>query len=151
MSKTIIITLLILAIICNLIGLFILKKIKQLDIQPVRFLGVGVLNTLVYTLSFTLLNINLPYLVAHVTSFLISAAISYVLTTVYTFGNKVSVDTAIRFPLTFLPNLIMSTIGTFLLVHFELLSDDYASIVMMLAAIPITFIVGKVLLSPKEK
>lgn len=147
MSDINLILCLVVIITLNIIGLYIVKLI--VDIQPIRFLAVGSLNTWTYMLVFTILNIKLEYLIAHLIAFLTSACISYVLTTVYTFNNKITLSTALRFPLTFLPNLIFSTVGTAIVVNLHLISEKYASFTMMLLAIPVTFIVSKLLLEKK--
>ncbi|MFV0246363.1 MAG: GtrA family protein [Mycoplasmatales bacterium] len=150
MNTHLVLLILTIVILLNILGLYLVTKIKVLNIQPIKFLGVGTLNTFNYMFIFTLLNINLNYLVAHITVFIISSFISYFLTTIYTFSNKVSVETALKFPLTFLPNLIMSSLGAYLLVTLNIMSDDVASTFMMLLSIPVTFFVGKFLLSPKN-
>lgn len=133
-------------IILNIVALVLIKKVEFLNEDIIRFTGVGVLNTLLYFELFTLLNIISKYLVAHIIAFLIGALISYFLTTMYTFENKISLKTFISFPLTFLPNFILSTVGTFILVSLNLICEEYASLLTMLLAVPITFIVSRKLL-----
>lgn len=139
-------------IILDAIGLVMLKKMKifsKLNIAPIRFLGVGAMNTFSYMLFFTILNTEYEYLAAHIAAFLLSGAISYFLTTMYTFETRVSWKTAMQFPLTFMPNLIFSTIGTWVLVKFDILNENIASITMMLIAIPLTFIISKLIFKKK--
>ncbi len=141
-------------IILAFLAMYLLAKIKlfkKLNIPFIRFILVGGTNTLIYFFFFTFLNNHLIYLVAHITAFLLSATISYFLTTIYTFKAEVSMGTFIKFPLTYLPNLLMSTLGTWLLVHYGIIDERFASLVTMIAAIPITFLIGKILYSSEKK
>ncbi len=121
-----------------------------MNIPFIRFAGVGVLNTLNYFLFFTFCNVFLYYVASHVIAFLMSALISFFLTTLYTYETKVDLVAFLKFPITFLPNLIFSTFGTYVLVQYNILSEDFASLIMMLFAIPITFLVGKVLYTKRS-
>lgn len=138
-------------LIVTIIGMFIIKKIKIVDKPFIRFVAVGVFNTLTYFIFFTIINTVLLYLVAHILGFLISAFISFFVTTIYTFESNITIEKAVKFPLTFLPNLIFSTFGTLIIVQLGLLSEDIASLIMMLIAVPITFIVAKVVITGKQK
>lgn len=126
-------------------GMVIIKKISFFNKQFYRFCIVGVCNTVNYFVIFSVLHELVVYIIAHIIAFILSGLISYILTTKYTFNDSCSWETFIRFPLTFLPNLFMSTIGTIVLVDCSIISEDYASLVTMIVAIPITFLVSKVL------
>ena len=90
---------------------------NMLDKKFLKFVVVGVINTLNYSLVYLMLLNIMNYLVAHILAFLFSALCSYFLTTYFTFSQKPSWETFIRFPLTFLPNFIMSSLGVFILVE----------------------------------
>ncbi len=132
-------------IILNIIAMFILQKIKVLNKDIFRFILTGGLNTFDYYLVYLILfqNIDLNYLTAHIIAFLTSAFISFFVTTKYTFKEKITLKKFIMFPLTFLPNLIISIVFTVLLVDFNILSETYASLMAMFLAIPVTFLVSK--------
>ncbi len=132
-------------IILNIIAMFILQKIKVLNKDIFRFILTGGLNTFDYYLVYLILfqNIDLNYLTAHIIAFLTSAFISFFVTTKYTFKETITLKKFIMFPLTFLPNLIISILFTVLLVDFNILSETYASLMAMFLAIPVTFLVSK--------
>ncbi len=132
-------------IILNIIAMFILQKIKVLNKDIFRFILTGGLNTFDYYLVYLILfqNIDLNYLIAHIIAFLTSAFISFFVTTKYTFKETITLKKFIMFPLTFLPNLIISILFTVLLVDFNILSETYASLMAMFLAIPVTFLVSK--------
>lgn len=143
-------------LVISFIGLFILgfvmiSEIKALNKPFFRFVIVGVFNTVNYFIMFTVLNnIGVSYILAHLCAFLYSAFVSYFLTSYYTFKTKPSIKTMTRFPITYLPNLILSTLGTIILVENNLLSESIASLVVMIASIPITFIISKLIFHNKS-
>ncbi len=135
-----------------LIAMFIVTRITFLNKDYIRFVLTGGLNTFNYYFMYLILFEigELQYLVAHLTAFLYSAFVSFFFTTMYTFGEKPTIKRIIIFPLTFLPNLVISTLGTLLLVKTNLIDETYASLIAMCLAIPITFLVAKLLLTNKK-
>lgn len=138
--------LIIILLICtNIIVMYLITKIKHLNKPFFRFVLTGGLNTLIYYLIYLYFyqNIKLIYIESHLIAFLGSAFISFFLTTYYTFKSKPTYKKFIKFPLTFLPNLIISTVLTFLLVDMLEINKTYASLIAMIISIPITFIISK--------
>lgn len=133
-----------------ILAMLMVNEISWLNKSFFRFVIVGVINTVNYFIMYTILLNYLPYLFSHIGSFLISALISYFLTSYYTFKTKPTLKTFIAFPLTFLPNLIFSTIGTTFLIEMNILSEDIASVFVMLMLIPITFIINKIIFIRKN-
>jgi len=130
------------------------KKLKSLVIKNgylIRFIIVGGINTLNYFVIFRLLLLISTYIVAHVFAFLLSAFISYFLTCMFTFKKKPSWGSFIKFPLTFLPNFIMSFVGTIIFVEWLNIDDRFASLIVMIAIIPITFIINKLIFIGRKK
>jgi len=121
------------------------------DKKFIKFVIVGVINTLNYSIVYTILLNSIDYLMAHIFAFLFSAFCSYFLTTYFTFSQKATWETFLRFPLTFLPNFIISSLGVFILVDQFGFSKQYTSIVLMLAIIPVTFLVSKVIFKEKNE
>lgn len=143
----------VLAIIAIAIAMLVITKINFLNKDVYRFILTGGFNTFNYYLMFLILFefANIEYIMAHICSFLYSAFCSFFMTTMYTFGERPTIRTFVKFPITFLPNLIISTLGTIIFVNTGLLDAKYASIVAMFAAIPITFIVSKIVVTGKIK
>ncbi len=140
------------AILGVVITMYVVTKIEFLNRDYIRFVLTGGLNTFNYYLMYLILFeiVGLQYLIAHLTAFLYSAFVSFFFTTMYTFGEKPTIRRIIIFPLTFLPNLIISTLGTLLLVKTNLIAETYASLIAMCLAIPITFLVAKLLLTNQK-
>ena len=136
---------------CFALGLIMVNEIKWLNRPFFRFVIVGAFNTVNYFIAYTLLLLIAPYLVSHVLGFIYSAFVSYFLTAYYTFNTKPSMKTFVAFPLTFLPNLVMSSAGTAFIVELGLLDKSIASLVVMIMIIPVTFIINKLIFKKKEE
>lgn len=141
------------ALIAVAIGMVIITKIEYFNKDVFRFILTGGFNTFNYYLMYLILfeYIKLPYIYAHVSAFLYSAFCSFFITTMYTFGERPTVRRLIAFPITFIPNLVISTLGTMILVDNQILSETYASLIAMFLAIPITFVVSKLVITGKLK
>lgn len=126
-----------------LILMFTITKIRFFNKRFYRFILTGVCNTLNYTILFVFLDNKYIYIYAHLISFLISAFLSYFITCYYTFSSKPSIKSFLSFPLTFLPNLLGSTLFTFIFVELNIISQDLASIFIMLCSVPVTFVINK--------
>ncbi|MDF9866678.1 putative flippase GtrA/uncharacterized membrane protein YfhO [Bacilli bacterium PM5-3] len=133
------------------LGLIMVNEIKFLNRPFFRFVIVGAFNTVNYFIGYTILLNFIPYLIAHVLAFIYSAFVSYFLTAVYTFKTKPTFKTFIAFPLTFIPNLLMSSVGTAFIVELGLISKSIASLVVMIMIIPITFIINKFIFKKDDK
>lgn len=137
------------AIVAVIIAMFVITKIEFFNRDIFRFILTGGFNTFNYYLMYLILFevIQWPYLYAHITAFLYSAFCSFFVTTIYTFNKRPTWKKFIAFPITFLPNLIISTLGTILLVRNDILTETYASLIAMFIAIPITFLISKFILT----
>lgn len=141
------------ALIAVAIGMYIITKIQYFNKDVFRFILTGGFNTFNYYLMYLILFefLNLPYIYAHVSAFLYSAFCSFFITTMYTFGERPTVRKFVAFPITFLPNLVISTLVTKILVDNQILSETYASLIAMFLAIPITFVVSKIVITGNLK
>lgn len=133
--------------------MFVITKIKFFDKDVFRFILTGGFNTFNYYLMYLILFeiFHITYIYAHMSAFLYSAFCSFFLTTMYTFGERPTLRKLVVFPITFLPNFVISTLGTIILVNNHILSETYASLIAMFLAIPITFVVSKIVITGKLK
>lgn len=138
-------------IILNVTAMYIITKINFFNKYIYRFIFTGGLNTFIYYFFYLIFIEHIKYIQSHLIAFLISALISFFITTKYTFSEQISLIKFIFFPLTFLPNLVISTIFTIFFVQFNLITQTYASIISMLIAIPITFLVSKKIIIGNKK
>jgi putative flippase GtrA len=105
-----------------------------------RFALVGVVNTGVYYACYLLLQTRLPYLVAHVSAFVIAMIGSYFLNCYVTFKTEPRWRTFLLFPLSNLANLVLTTVGMRVAVgHFHA-DRRLAPLEVAVVAIPITYV-----------
>lgn len=111
-----------------------------------RFVGVGVLNTLTHYAIYLPLRLVIPYVVAHVIAWFGAIITSFVLNCRWTFGVAPTWRRAISYPLSSLPNLAMTTVGVVALVQWLGVDQRLAPLLAGLGAVPVTFLVGRWLL-----
>lgn len=140
------------AMIAVVIAMFVITKIEFFNREVFRFILTGGFNTFNYYFMYLILFelFGFQYIYAHMVAFLYSAFCSFFMTTMYTFNQKPTLAKLVVFPITFLPNFIISTLGTIILVNNNILSETYASLIAMFLAIPITFIISKLVLTSKR-
>ena len=114
-----------------------------------RFVVVGVINTGVYYGAYLLLNLVLPYLAAHLLAIFVAMVIAFFLHTYWTFQTKPTWKKFAMFPLTNLSNYLIQTFGLALFVETFHLSEEIAPLVAAVVAIPVTFVLSRMLLVDK--
>jgi len=134
--------------IISFIVMYIVKRV--INNSGIKFIFAGGLNTLNYAVLYWFFLTYITYSWAHILAFIGSMLLSYVVTSVYTFETKMTLQTFIKFPLTTLPNFIMSTFGTIVLVETGILPENIASIFLMIAIIPVTYIVTRLVMIGKK-
>ncbi|MGX1883240.1 GtrA family protein [Streptomyces sp. NPDC055287] len=114
--------------------------------QLVRFALVGVVNTGTYYACYLLLLTWLPYVAAHVLAFAVSMTGSFFLNCRFTYGTRPTWRKFLLFPLTNAANFVITTTGVYLLVDVLRLDSTYAPLIAATAAIPITFVVSRMIM-----
>lgn len=113
-----------------------------------RFILVGFTNTfnyyILYLFFIHLLNIN--YLIAHISAFIISMVGSFFLNSYFTYKSRPSFSKFLKFPLTYVVNISVSTISIYILVDLLGLSETISPLIASVIAIPFTFIISKKIL-----
>ena len=82
-----------------------------------RFGLVGVANTAVYYVVYLLLLLVLPYLAAHVLAWTVAVYFSFFLNAAFTYRVRPTWRKALLFPLSNIPNIVMTTVGVTVLVE----------------------------------
>lgn len=121
---------------------------------PVRFVLIGIFNTLHFYIWYNIfLKLGIAYPIAFSIGFVLSMVGSFFLNSRFTFRTKPTLQKFIRFPLTTLPNYIISQVGLLLLVEKVGLPKNISGLAASLIAIPVTYLVTKKILtgSPKAK
>ncbi|NUT91529.1 MAG: GtrA family protein [Saccharothrix sp.] len=117
----------------------------------VRFGLVGVLNTAVYYALYYLFQLALPYMVAHVTAFVLAMVGSYFMNCFFTFRTKPSWRTFLLFPLSNVTNFVVTSAGLWVLVRWFAVDQRIAPLLAAAVAIPFTFIVAQLVLTGRSK
>lgn len=121
-----------------------MQKLKLLNTEFTRFLVVGVINTVSYYSIYLLLHnlFSFPYLMAHITGFLISLNVSFFLNTYITYKVKPTLKKYLFFPLTQVVNMSVSTILIFIFVEYLNFNSNIAPFAAVIFTVPITFIIS---------
>ncbi|MEV5355816.1 GtrA family protein [Streptomyces sp. NPDC052693] len=114
-----------------------------MNAQLPRFALVGAVNTTVYYALYLLLLTFLPYTAAHVSAFTLATVSSFFLNARFTYRTAVSWRKFLRFPLSVLVNLCVSTGGLYLLVREAHVDSRIASLAAAAVAVPVTFLVAR--------
>lgn len=121
---------------------------KELISQIFRFGIVGVLNTLNYYILYLIfLRIcSLPYMVSHLTAFIISMIGSFYLNCYFTYKVKPTLKKFFQFPITYLVNVSVSSLSLILLVDIFNLNETISPLIAQGLTIPATFVISKKIL-----
>jgi putative flippase GtrA len=116
--------------------------------EIIRFVIVGFINTFNYYVLYLLFNevFQLHYGVAHILAFVISMVGSFYLNSYFTYKTKPTLKKFLRFPLTYIVNITVTTSSIFLLVEVMKLDDNIAPLLASVIAIPFTFIISRKIL-----
>lgn len=112
-----------------------------------RFGVVGIVNTAVYYGAYLLLRLVLPYLVAHLLAWAVSVVVSFLLNSAYTFRVAPTWRRLAVYPLSSLPNLVMTSVGIVALVEWVGVDERWAPLVAGVLAVPVTYLVTSLLLT----
>lgn len=111
-----------------------------------RFGLVGVANTAVYYVVYLLLLLVLPYLAAHVLAWTVAVYFSFFLNAAFTYRVRPTWRKALLFPLSNIPNIVMTTVGVTVLVEVVHLDEHIAPLVAGLIAMPFTYLFARAIL-----
>lgn len=115
-----------------------------------RFVLVGVANTLVYYVAYRLLLLLMPYLPAHLLAFGVGIVFSFLANAFFTFRVRPTWRRFLAFPLTTLVNLLLVTAGSVLLVERSVVDERYATLLMTVVGVPVTFVLTRYVLTARR-
>lgn len=118
----------------------------------IRFIIIGGFNTihnLLWFSIFGLLNIN--YIVSYVLAYAICMVISYYLNCLFVFKTPPTLKKFIAFPLSSIPNFIISSLAIVFLVDGLHWNKYIANLCSAVIAIPITYVIVHFILTQKKK
>lgn len=113
----------------------------------VRFCLVGVGNTLLSYGVYLVLQLWLYYLVAHVLSWYAGVCFSFVMNCYFTYKVKPTWRRFWLFPLSSIPNVVLSSLGVVLLVEWLKVDQRIAPLIATLVAVPISYLLARAILT----
>ena len=119
------------------------------DKQFWKFNMVGILNTVNYYILYMIFKevFKMNYMNAHLLGFFISMIGSFYLNSYFTYRVKPTLKKFLKFPLTYVVNILVSTLAIYILVQLLSISDNIAPIIATIIAIPFTFVISKIILT----
>lgn len=119
----------------------------KINMKFIRFIIIGIINTLNYYLLYTLLiYLEFNYMYSHIIAFIISLIISYFLNCYFVYHTKPTMIKFLKFPLTQLFNMSCQTLLLYLLVDKMHISELYAPIAALIITVPVTYIITSYIL-----
>ena len=115
----------------------------------IKFIGAGVINTVVSYLLYVVLVLFLNYQVSYAIAFVFGIVSSYILNTKYVFQVEQTIKKFILFPLVY---LIQYFLGAFMMnITIEIIgiSKFFAPIIITLCLIPVSYLLSKKILKDK--
>lgn len=107
-----------------------------------KFVVVGFVNTAVFLGVYLLLRLVMPYLAASVLAQLVALGFAYVSNSMVTFGVRMTLRSALLYPLANLGGLGLRTGLVFVLVEFAHLSDRLAAPVSVALVTPVSYVLA---------
>ncbi|HCY1756397.1 TPA: flippase GtxA [Staphylococcus aureus] len=120
-------------------------KLTQTHAEILKFIIVGVINTLNYYVVYLLLLklLHIEYMISHITGFLVAFVISYYLNCYFVYRVKPTWRKFISFPITQIVNVSLQTVLLYVFVSWLNLPAEIAPFAGLIITIPITFILSK--------
>ncbi len=114
-----------------------------------KFNIVGIVNTINYYILYLLFKevFQMNYMTAHLLGFFISMIGSFYLNSYFTYRTKPTLKKFLQFPLTYVVNILVSTLAIYILVQLLSIHDNIAPIIATIIAIPFTFLLSKMILA----
>ena len=119
------------------------------DKQFWKFNLVGIINTINYYILYMIFikAFQMNYMNAHLLGFFISMIGSFYLNSYFTYQTKPTLKKFLQFPLTYVVNIVVSTLAIYTLVQLLAVHKNIAPIVATIIAIPFTFFISKIILN----
>lgn len=114
--------------------------------ELLRFVVVGAVNTVLTLLLFEGLRLLMPYIVAYSLAYVLGIFVSYLLNTTYVFRRPKTFKTAALFPLVYVGQYLFGVVLMWMLVENVGLSPTLAVLVVILASVPVTFMMSRTVL-----
>lgn len=126
-----------------------MSLMKYINKEFVRFLFVGVINTLSTYLLYLLLLFIFNYNVSYTISYIAGIVISFYLNSLFVFKEKVSFKKFVKYPIVYIVQYLINLIGLFILVEYFHFPKEVVPIIVIILSIPITYLLSKLIIRSK--
>ena len=116
---------------------------SAVPLEFARFVAAGLVNTSVTLLLFELLRRAIPYLAAYSLTYLIGIGLSYLLNASFVFKVRKSVRTAASFPLVYVVQYLVGALLMWTFVGRFAWHPTVAMIIVVVATLPLTFLMTR--------
>lgn len=124
---------------------------KFLNKQFIKFIIVGLINTVsTYLLYLIFLKLT-SYFWAYSISYILGIIISYFLNTLFVFREKTSLKKFLQFPIVYLVQYLINTFFLYLFVNVLSIRKEISPIIIIVITIPITFLLSKKIIQEKKR
>lgn len=130
----------------------LIKKIKDIFFKKefFIFIVVGIINTfngILFSMLYSkIFQVNVAFVVGYITS----VFISYILNSIFTFKQKLSLDKTIKFYISYIPNFIVQLISVFIIYNLLGYEKIIAYLVAAIIGVPVTFVILKIFTFSKK-
>lgn len=124
----------------------IVKKTKEtfLSWQFIKFIIIGVINTLSTTIFASLFPKSINANIAFILGYLMGTIISYVLNSIFTFKEKFAISKYIKFFISTIPNYLVQQLSVIVIYNMLGMNRYIAYLLAAIIGVPVTFILLKV-------
>lgn len=127
----------------------VLLLMKFLNREFIRFIIVGLINTIsTYLIYLFLLNF-ISYNVSYIISYISGVAIAFILNSSYVFKTKITLRKTIKYPLVYLFQYIINALVLNILIKNGVVNEILAPVLVVVFSIPVTYLLTKFILKGK--
>lgn len=125
---------------------------KETGREFLRFIIIGVVNTINYYVVYLLLHLvfNVYYMAAHITAFIVSLVVSFFLNTYFTFKVKPTWGKFLKFPITQLFNFSVTSLFVFVFTELFHVDSKITPLLAVFITVPMTYVVTRKILKKRR-
>lgn len=116
-----------------------------------RFVVVGCINTAVGFAVYLLLLPLMGYQPAYATTYVIGILVAYLLNSIFVFRSRISLRTAVRYPLVYLVQYLFGALLLFGLVAGLGLDRRWAALIALILSVPISYTLNRIVLTRRAR
>jgi putative flippase GtrA len=124
---------------------------KFINLEFIRFVLIGLVNTGLTYVLYLLLLFVVPYTIAYSISYIAGIFLSYFLNSKFVFKTKLQLSKALQFPLVYIVQYLLGLVLIYVLVDLFNFNKTIVPILIVIISMPITFVLSKFIIKGKLK